>query len=123
MYGCIIQNNEYCFYTGIISGINPSYKIYKLVTSFIFITMCKHCIVSMVIDTKYIEKTFYLLCAFSILVCIEHHDGPPHMSLLLLIPFRLDKVILSHEVYYILSAQSSFFQFIFRISTLSQYRL
>ena len=75
LYGWTSLVYKYYFYTGIISGIDTSYKICKLVTGLVSITVSKHCIVSMIIHTKYNEKTFYLLYFFH-LGCMEHHDGP-----------------------------------------------
>ena len=61
-YWVIILYNKDRLNARVISWINPSYEVYKLVTGLVSIRVSKNSIVSMIIDTKYIQKTFYLLC-------------------------------------------------------------
>ena len=65
----IIQYNKYCFYTGIISGIDTSHKIYKLLTGLVSIAVCIHLIICIIVNTKCIENSFYFLCFFYLGLC------------------------------------------------------
>ena len=54
VYWYIIQYQKYLFYTGIIFLINPVDKIQELLSGFMFVGVCPHLVICIIIDTKYI---------------------------------------------------------------------
>ena len=60
----IIQYKKYLLDRGIIFSVYTFDEIQKLISRFIFVAVCIHFVVSMIIDTKCIENSFYLLYFF-----------------------------------------------------------
>ena len=61
MYRYVIKYNKYLLDTGIIFLVNSFDKIQQLFSCFISVTMGPHLVIGMVISTKYIQNSFYLL--------------------------------------------------------------